>query len=119
VLPDHRWETVEPALRNALLADFGFDRRELGQDLVPSTVLATIQAVPGVEYVDLDTLTAIDEAWLIDGIRSDSTASLVEPSVGTVRVRPALFEDGRILPAQLAYLQPSVRDTLILNEVKA
>ncbi|WP_194825066.1 putative baseplate assembly protein [Nocardia sp. XZ_19_231] len=118
VLPDYRWETIEPALRAALLADFGFDRRELGQDLVPSMVLATMQAVPGVEYVDLNVLTAIDEARIVDGIRSDGS-SLVLPGVDTVRVLPARFVDRRILSAQLAYLQPSVRDTLILNEVRA
>ena len=119
VRPEYRWATVEPALRAALLDAFGFDRRELGQDLVPSTVLAVMQAVPGVQYVDLDDLSAIAEESLVAGIAGESPAPL-QLSADTVRVRPArLGDDGRILPAQLAYLQPAVPDTLILNEVKA
>ncbi|NHB84420.1 hypothetical protein G7085_06880 [Tessaracoccus sp. HDW20] len=45
VLPDHHWDVVEPRLRAALLDGFGFDRRELGRDVLASEVIACAQAV--------------------------------------------------------------------------
>ena len=61
VLPDYQWEPVVTAVRSALLEAFGFEQRELGQDVVRSEVIRTIQAVRGVAYVDLDALGAIPE----------------------------------------------------------
>lgn len=125
VQPDYAWDLVEPAVRAALLDAFGFERRELGQDVVPSEVIATVQAVPGVEYVDLDVLRTISEADLVDqldgdqsgdGDSEDAGASAQTAQPARVRVAPARM-DGRIRPSQLAYLQPTVADTLILNEV--
>lgn len=55
VLPDHRWELVEPAVRAALLDRFSFANRTLGRPAYLSEVLAAMQAVDGVDYVDVDT----------------------------------------------------------------
>ncbi|RZQ60045.1 putative baseplate assembly protein [Amycolatopsis suaedae] len=59
LLPEYSWDLVEPAVRAALLAEFGFDRRELGQSAFLSEVFATVQRVPGVDYVDVDTLAGV------------------------------------------------------------
>ena len=59
VLPGYDWELVEPAIRTRLLDAFGFGRRELGQDVLPSEVITAIQGVAGVDYVDLDALRSI------------------------------------------------------------
>jgi predicted phage baseplate assembly protein len=108
VLPDYSWPLVEPHVRAALLDAFGFERRELGQDVLSSEVLSLIEAVPGVAFVDLDALDAL------------------EPPLGTIaparndRIRVRLARataGGPILPAQLAILEPDVPDTLLLSEL--
>jgi len=48
LLPDHRWASVAPVLREALLDAFGPVRRDLAQNLVLSEVVAVLQSVPGV-----------------------------------------------------------------------
>ncbi|MBW2636493.1 MAG: putative baseplate assembly protein [Deltaproteobacteria bacterium] len=61
ILPNYQWEPVVANLRAALLDAFGFERRELGQDVVLSEVISVIQAVRGVAYVDVDTFGGIPE----------------------------------------------------------
>jgi hypothetical protein len=117
VAPDYRWDAVEPRLRTALLDSFGFQSRELGQDALPSEVLAAIQRVAGVEYADLDTFGAVSAANL--ATLQPSLAGLA----GTVQRVPAALAQpdktvpGAILPAQLAVLTPDVPDTLLLKEL--
>ncbi len=120
VAADHDWTLVEPAVRSALLAAFGFDAMALGQDLPSSAVISTMAAVPGVDYVDLDVLLALAD--------SDLTAALANlaggppPDPGTLQPIIAVYGDrvvsGAPLPAQLACLQAAVPDSLILNEVQ-
>ena len=142
VADDYSWELVEPRVRAALLARFGFDRRELGQSVHSSEVIATIAAVPGVEYVDLDTFGGIP-AVVAGGtaaapdrhaITPDEIAALVaarvagvlpagdacgwSPPFCPVRVRLAGHdENGMLAPAQLAILSPAVPSTLVLREI--
>ncbi|MER6565681.1 putative baseplate assembly protein [Streptomyces sp. NPDC001093] len=56
---DHDWEQVEPRLRAALLARFGFDARELAQPAHLSEVLATAHSVPGVDHVEVTAFTGV------------------------------------------------------------
>ncbi|WP_225095821.1 putative baseplate assembly protein [Streptomyces sp. CoH27] len=56
---DHDWEQVEPALRSALLARFGFDARELAQPAYLSEVLATAHFVPGVDHIEVTAFTGV------------------------------------------------------------
>ncbi|MBV6696776.1 putative baseplate assembly protein [Kitasatospora aureofaciens] len=53
VLPDYAWELVEPAVRAALAARFGFAARTLGRPAFLSEAIAAIQAVEGVDYTDV------------------------------------------------------------------
>ncbi|WP_409466613.1 putative baseplate assembly protein [Amycolatopsis sp. GA6-003] len=64
VLPDYTWELVEPAVRAALLDEFSFARRELGEPAFLSEAFAAIQAVPGVDYAAIT---------VFDGIAGDVT----------------------------------------------
>ncbi|EFL05229.1 predicted protein [Streptomyces sp. AA4] len=64
VLPDYSWELVEPAVRAALLDEFSFARRELGEPAFLSEAYAAIQAVPGVDYAAIT---------VFDGIGGDVT----------------------------------------------
>ena len=124
VLPDYRWEELEPRIRSKLLDRFGFENRELQQDVRASEVIATIQGVRGVQYVDLDVLRGIDEAEIIAQLEllirhnTPASATIVVAATTQVEVKSARFEGGEIRRAQLAYLLPTVPDTLILNEVK-
>jgi hypothetical protein len=122
VLPDYQWEFIEPQVRTALLDTFSFERRELGQDARLSEVISTIQQVPGVAYVDVDSFGGIPEEALSSNAIEQAILGLTrdkkEPS-SRVLVNLAKSKDGIISPAQLAFLNPEVKDTLILTELPA
>ena len=69
LLPDYQWESVAPQIEAALLKTFSFDRRQLGQDVLLSEVISTIQRVSGVAYVDVD---------ILDGIAQDTPREELE-----------------------------------------
>ncbi|WP_354348861.1 putative baseplate assembly protein [Pseudarthrobacter sp. PvP090] len=132
VLPDYHWDSVEPIVRSAVLETLGFDRRGLGQNVLPSEVVACIQAVRGVDYVDLDVLTALNAADVVRRLSAsvDRTAVLPDgpagslgaqspwpPRPGPVLVQPARLVVDVVQAAELAYLQPGVPDSLILNQI--
>ena len=54
--PDHDRDTVLAAVESALRDAFSFARRELGQPVQQSEVIAVAHAVPGVIAIDLDLL---------------------------------------------------------------
>ncbi len=62
VLPDYLWQNVEIDIRRALLREFSFDRRNLGQDVTLSEIISTMQRVPGVAFVDVNVLHAVNES---------------------------------------------------------
>lgn len=49
-------DKVAAAVKNALIDHFSFEKRTFGQNVAASEVIALIQAVSGVEMVDLDSL---------------------------------------------------------------
>jgi predicted phage baseplate assembly protein len=122
--PEYTWEKVLPKLRAGLLAAFGFEQRELGQAVFLSQVIAVIQAVPGVAYVDVQALDALDRDTILQNL-PDPT----QPQKDDLATRLGLKPRDRIpveidryqrdtralLPAQIAYLTPDVPETLILN----
>ncbi|MFF7454599.1 putative baseplate assembly protein [Kitasatospora sp. NPDC008115] len=128
VAPDHSWELVEPALRRALLYRLGFAGRRLGQSAHLSEVLATAQAVPGVDRVDVDAFTGVPGGITPEGLEQLSE-QLARPRP-LVPARLARFEEQRhrvrnpagetlteiaarhgIPVAELLRLNPSVTDT--------
>jgi predicted phage baseplate assembly protein len=133
ILPDHQWEVVSPAVRSALVQTFGFGRRGLGLDVARSEIIAAIQAVRGVDWVDLDIFgafsTSVPDASSPDGLRPatpDEIGQAVRDVVEEQRdkaprhriavelARPA---GTGILPAQLAVLAPDLPATLVLNQI--
>jgi len=127
---DYDWELVEPKIRAAMLDVFGFEQRELGQAATYSEVVSTIQAVEGVAYVDLDTLDAVDDRRLKnflerngEEVQQNDQSNLNERLQLTwnPRVSPKLAyldpQTNQIVPAQMAYLDPTLPDTLILTEL--
>jgi hypothetical protein len=135
LLPDYHWESVVPQIRGVLLSTFGFERRELGQDVWLSEVIGAIQAVPGVEYVDVDLLDSISETEATDPtLLAQKLAELSGSSDGATGVltnsgqqeRPRqqiavdlahVGRDGQVYPAQFAFLSPDLPDTLVLTEL--
>jgi hypothetical protein len=121
LLPDYLWEKVEPQIRSALLDAFGFDRRELGQSAFLSEAVSVIQQVDGVDYVDMVVFDSVSDADLakLASLASLERKSFVEVKLAKLNDDPINTDPTKlILPAQLAYLSPNVKDTLILNPVE-
>lgn len=135
--PGYLWEKVAEAIRAELLDTFSFARRRLGQDLAASEVVAAIQAVEGVAWVDLDTLGGLPEKKTDTGadgkpVRRPLTPQELAQEAGAfiagsgatalppqrIRVSRAGFDAGAMRPAQVAYLTSEVPDTLVLNQVR-
>ncbi|HKP72083.1 MAG TPA: putative baseplate assembly protein [Pyrinomonadaceae bacterium] len=131
VVADYLWEPVATEIRRTMLDTFSFDRRDLGQDVLLSEVISTIQSVEGVNYVDVDVLGVVPEKKLDapGGVSrlltpNEITATvqkiLADAAQPTQRVRVAESAGGslNIQAAQLAVLSPDVPDTFILNQIK-
>ncbi len=125
VLPDYQWESVEPKVRAALLAKFGFDQRALGQSAFLSEAVSVMQGVEGVSYVNVQTFDAVPE-----DVTPEHLASLTDPNSSLrLQLRPFVEADlahvdstatdptKRIVPAELAILTPDIPDTLILTQI--
>lgn len=139
VLPEYQWEPVVTQVRAALLEAFGFERRELGQDVLLSEVISVMQAVRGVEYVDVDLLRGIPEKtpdrqssgnrrlltpseiadWVSGSLKDQNGNEIkgVAEPLSRLTVNLATRVEGAILPAQLAFLTPDVPEALILNQI--
>ncbi|MCC5626058.1 hypothetical protein [Nostoc sp. CHAB 5715] len=113
---------------------FSFERQELGEDVVLSRVIGTIQQVPGVDYVDVDILDSVSETEAQNpDILNKKLQQLAKLGMsrgdGQLPVQPkqripvnlAVFDStiNQLFPAQLAILSPQVPDTLIMKELKS
>ncbi|MGW1958519.1 putative baseplate assembly protein [Streptomyces sp. NPDC001920] len=82
IAPDHSYDLVEPKVRRALLERLGFDSRELGQPAYLSEAIAAAQAVPGVEYVDVDVFAGVPGSMTPAGLQQlASTLTMPNPMV--------------------------------------
>jgi len=135
ILPDYQWEPVVTKVRAMLLDAFSFERRELGQDVLLSEVISVMQAVPGVAYVDVDTLRGIPEkiadektgqrrlltpveiAEYVTGPLVDAQGEEISPAPTEPLPRLVVNLADKVSPAQLAFLTPDVPETLILNQI--
>jgi len=82
--PDYLWEDVAARLRAALLAGFGFEFRELGQNVFLSEVYAVMQGVRGVVYVDVDSFGGVPEKITDNGVRRLLTPDEVTEAVNCI-----------------------------------
>lgn len=139
LFPDYVWDVVIAQVRTELLAAFSFERRALGQDVLLSEVIAAIQKVPGVSYVDVDFLAAVSERTASGNTRRvrkpeeiiDEMSKLLaqrdsektKPDrekinpLKRIPVKMAGRDGTSLRPAELAILSPLVPDTLILNQI--
>ena len=114
---DYFWSSVESIIRQTLLAAYSFNCRELGQDVFLSDVISHIQAVEGVEFVDVDVLDKVEEAK-ISKDRNRMQEDMQRRERITVNLAKRNRQTGVLRPAQLAYLNADIKDTLILTELK-
>ncbi|MBX7167962.1 MAG: putative baseplate assembly protein [Pirellulales bacterium] len=87
--PRYEWRLVEPQIRAALLTRFAYERMQLGEDVRLADVFQTIEQVPGVIYVDVDTFRARRE----DNTTEDDSAPRPRVAVHDA------FEDQQPRPA--------------------
>jgi predicted phage baseplate assembly protein len=121
---DRRWEERAPVIRQAVFDRFAFARRDLGQDVSRGEVIAAIQSVPGVSYVDLDLLDTVDEQQVIDELTAASPGAIGASLTLRHRIRAHLARVNpapppQIIPAELVVLRSSVPDTLAITEIPA
>ena len=140
ILPDYEWDKVVTRASDGLLDVFGFEQRDLGQDVRLNDITSIIQGVPGVAYVDVDLLATIPEmkadgskrrlltpdeiTQQIKDVLAEREAEQAGPDIrkkhprSRIAVGPAAPDDGGTLrPARLAILSRAVPDTLILNQI--
>lgn len=131
--PDYLWDPVVTEVRTALFDKFGFRKRALGQPALLCEIIACIQAIKGVAYVDVDAFGGVPEKVTDqNGTRRLQTLEelaatvqqIVTPPAGSsgpsqaVMAGLADFENGALHPAQLAIFTPTVQDTIVLNQIK-
>lgn len=120
VMPDYAWESVAPKVRAAMLELYGFEQRELGQSAFPSEAISAMQAVEGVQYVDLRIFDAVAEDVTAEQLAGLAATLTTKPFVEAKLATPdstATDPAKSILPAELVMLTPGIPDTLILTEI--
>jgi hypothetical protein len=119
VHPDYLWANVAPMIRATLIETFRYDNRELGQPVYPAEVIAAIQNVPGVSYVDLDALGGVRSTNIVDFDAEDPDAAKlpVIQNVNPILPKMARSRKRALRPAQLACMPPSLADLFILTEI--
>jgi hypothetical protein len=125
--PDYEWADVAARVRTALVERFGFATAQLARPVVPSRMLAAIEAVRGVAHTVSLKVDALDDAELalrIDPVDPPDTD--FKPAVDPLQdiERPPWIEVGgasyddierKYAGAQIAYLSAYVPETLILE----
>jgi predicted phage baseplate assembly protein len=91
--PDAEWDLVEPVLRRTLTGLLSVSVRQLGQPAYASEVIAAAQAVPGVDYVDLQAFTGVPGSTTPLGLAALLTG-LAQPAT-VVPCALAAFDDRR------------------------
>jgi predicted phage baseplate assembly protein len=117
--PDNSWRTIEPAVRTELTDTYGYDHRDIDEDIVISDLIAIVHRVDGVRSC---TITGIAQIPYDSEASNIATLSLEPPaSSGRIPVEgSALPSSGSPPPAPVpavGYISAAVADTLILREL--
>ena len=119
LLPDYAWEEVAPAVRAAVLAQFAFDARSLGQSAFLSEAVAAAQGVKGVAWVDVTTFDGVPEsvdAARLAGLGSSlRRRSFVRAALASAVPKAATGAARPFLPAELVFMTPDIPGTLLLT----
>ena len=111
------WTSVEASARSALLSKYSYANRDLGEDVVRSDIVATIQAVAGVDYAIVTSLGVLGAAT-VDEINKVAGQLSDDPPV---RIRSGFAgfsgEPSQLHPASVAILSPDLPDMLVLAQI--
>jgi predicted phage baseplate assembly protein len=99
--PDYQQDKVMGALTNALRAAFSFDARGFGQGVALSQVVAGMQAVPGVDAVDVTKLYRVGDA--------------AEWNARLPAAMPQAGAEGTVQAAELLILDPGPTDLGVMS----
>lgn len=120
LISGYLWESVESAVRTALYDSFGFNKRDLGQSVFRSEIIANIQGIPGVDYVVVDSFYGADWVSILNNLNIGKTEvnGVWIPSNETkVGASLAKHVNSIIYPAQLAVFDSVKPDRIILNHI--
>jgi hypothetical protein len=114
--PDHVWEVVRRRLGTAAFAEFGFAAADIGAVPRAGRAMAVLQAVRGVDWVDLLAFGTIP----IGTAGTPATpAEVADAARALLDVDPAaiagLPPDPPVGPTEIAYLSPGAPGTLLLE----
>lgn len=112
LVPGALWDDVAPAIRAALNARFAFSRRDFGQPAYKTEAVAAIAAVDGVSSADVTVFGGIREATLFTAVSAFARGAAADRAV---LPQPAAFENGTPVGAEIVAIDPSIPDTVILN----
>jgi predicted phage baseplate assembly protein len=110
VVAGYSWDIVRLAVQAALAGRFSFAARHLGQPAYLSEVLATIQAVPGVDYADVAAFTGVPDSVTPAGLQG--LAGTLSTPREVVRARLARYDVTR-------YVVPATHGGQTLSQVAA
>ena len=105
IRPDHLWQVVESQIRQTMLNRFGYARADFDLNIHSSDVIATIQSMPGVVFVDLDAIVGV-----VDTGNQGGSSDLLE-SARTV-------EKIVVAGNRLCFLTPQIPNMLQLEEIQ-
>ena len=121
--PGYQWTNVSAAVRAALLSAYSYDSRSFGQSVVLSDIVATIQAVPGVDYAVVTGLavTALSDPDSTVAALASLAGTLSAPPPSSILIPLAAPVPGppprAINPAQVAIVSPDIPDSLVLTQI--
>jgi hypothetical protein len=91
IKPDYLWSEVEPKIKAKLLERFGFERRELGQDVHLSEIISALEEVEGVAYVDVNIFDDIPGSILPETLEKLIDMILKPPSDGIFKPNQCVY----------------------------
>ncbi len=125
--PQYDWDTVARGVRSALTSDLGYRNRALGQAVVLSEIVAAAHRVPGVLAFAPTQLALVPQSATAGGLAGQLPRMLTSRAAlpPVIDLASALADWGEApatvgpAPEAIAYLDPSLPDTLMLTEVSA
>ena len=124
LLPDYAWESVEPLVRSAVLSEFSFARRALGQSAFASEALEAMHRTEGVSHVHLEAFDSVGQdvtaGELASLAKNLSANAFVQAQLARLQASGGPSNSaGSVLPAELVFLTPNVPETLLLRQLES
>jgi hypothetical protein len=127
IQPGHQFDIVAPSVQAALLNTFSFQQRALGQAAFLSKAVSAMQAVAGVNFVNVTVFDSVAENTDSAALATLSKTlqlrravvakqAYVDPLLN-LPVNPTAQDTFQIRPTEMVYLTPQISDTLLLTEI--